>query len=101
MFETVEGKRGHRWWTWAFVTADTVFYRAEYVRSRHGVEPAWADEAVEDDHAVWLTPDPASRSGKCARSNPTEGHPHITTFNYGWWVGLPGPGMPTRRSAGP
>jgi len=41
--------------------------RAEYVRSRHGVEPAWADEAVEDDHAVWLTPDPASRSGRSVR----------------------------------
>jgi hypothetical protein len=37
------------------------------VRSRHGVEPAWADEAVEDDHAVWLTPDPASRSGRSVR----------------------------------
>ena len=41
--------------------------RAEYVRSRHGVESAWADEAVEDDHAVWLVPDPASRSGHSAR----------------------------------
>ncbi len=41
--------------------------RAEYVRSRHGVDPAWADEAVEDDHAVWLTPDPASRSGHSVR----------------------------------
>jgi len=40
---------------------------AEYVRSRHGVEPAWADEAVEDDHAVWLTPDAASRSGRSVR----------------------------------
>ena len=41
--------------------------RAEYVRSRHGVESAWADEAVEDDHAVWLVPDPASRSGHSVR----------------------------------
>lgn len=41
--------------------------RAEYVRSRHGIELAWADEAVEDDHAVWLTPDPASRSGRSVR----------------------------------
>ncbi len=31
---------------------------------RPGIGPAWADEAVDDDHAVWLTPDPASRSGK-------------------------------------
>lgn len=38
--------------------------RAEYVRARHGVQPEWADEAVRDDHAVWLRPDPASRSGR-------------------------------------
>ena len=41
--------------------------RAEYVRSRHGVDPTWADEAVEDDHSVWLTPDPASRGGHSVR----------------------------------
>ena len=41
--------------------------RADYVRTRHGVEPAWADQAVADDHAVWLTPDPASRSGLSVR----------------------------------
>jgi len=41
--------------------------RAEYVRSRHGVDPRWADEAVNEDHAVWLTPDPASRSGRSVR----------------------------------
>ena len=41
--------------------------RAEYIRSRHGVDPAWADEAVQDDHAVWLRPDPASRSGRSVR----------------------------------
>ena len=41
--------------------------RAEYVRSRHGVDPTWADEAVQDDHAVWLRPDPASRSGHAVR----------------------------------
>jgi len=41
--------------------------RADYVRSRHGVDPAWADDAVNDDHAVWLTPDPASRSGRSVR----------------------------------
>lgn len=41
--------------------------RAEYVHSRHGVVPAWADEAVEDSHAVWLTPDPASHSGQSVR----------------------------------
>ena len=41
--------------------------RADYVRSRHGVDPACADEAVNGDHAVWLTPDPASRSGRSVR----------------------------------
>lgn len=41
--------------------------RADYVRSRHNVDPGWADEAVNDDHAVWLTPDPASRSGRSVR----------------------------------
>ena len=41
--------------------------RAEYVRSRHGVEPAGGDEAVEDDHAVGLTPDPVSRGGRSVR----------------------------------
>ena len=41
--------------------------RANYVHSRHGVDPGWADEAVNEDHAVWLTPDPASRSGRSVR----------------------------------
>ncbi|ACU54569.1 hypothetical protein Afer_1653 [Acidimicrobium ferrooxidans DSM 10331] len=41
--------------------------RAAYIRSRHGIEPGWADEAINEDHAVWLTPDPASRSGRSVR----------------------------------
>lgn len=41
--------------------------RADYLRSRHGVDPAGADDAVNDDHAVWLTPDPASRGGRSVR----------------------------------
>ena len=41
--------------------------RAEYVRARHAVDPRWADEAVEDDHALWLIPDPASQSGRSVR----------------------------------
>lgn len=41
--------------------------RAAYIRQWHAVEPAWADEAVNDDHAAWLIPDPASRSGHAAR----------------------------------
>lgn len=41
--------------------------RADYLRTRHGVEPAWASEAVDDEHAVWLTPDPASQTGHSLR----------------------------------
>ena len=41
--------------------------RSEYVRSRHAVEQASADEAVQDEHAVWLRPDPASLSGRSVR----------------------------------
>ncbi|MHB8682422.1 MAG: transposase [Acidimicrobiales bacterium] len=41
--------------------------RAGYVRARHAVETEWADEAVADAHAVWLEPDPASRSGLSVR----------------------------------
>jgi hypothetical protein len=41
--------------------------RADYVRTRHGVEPDWADEAIADEHALWLVPDPASRSGYAVR----------------------------------
>ena len=41
--------------------------REEYIRSRHGIEPTWAEEAVVDAHAVWLRPDPASRSGESVR----------------------------------
>lgn len=41
--------------------------RANYVRTHHAVDPAWASEAVRDEHAVWLTPDPATRSGHAVR----------------------------------
>ena len=41
--------------------------RAGYVRDRHQVEPAWADEAVADPEACWLDPDPASISGLSVR----------------------------------
>lgn len=41
--------------------------RGDYIRTRHGIEPGWADEAAGDAHAVWLTPDPASRSGHSIR----------------------------------
>jgi hypothetical protein len=38
-----------------------------YIRDRHHVESAWADEAVSDPEACWLDPDPASISGLPAR----------------------------------
>lgn len=41
--------------------------RAGYLRIRHGIEPGWANQAVDEEHAVWLTPDPASRSGHAVR----------------------------------
>ena len=41
--------------------------RADYMRERHGVEPNWADEAVNDELAVWLDPDPKSHSGRSVR----------------------------------
>ncbi len=41
--------------------------RGGYVSENHGIEPAWADEAVRDVDAVWLQPDPASRSGLSVR----------------------------------
>lgn len=41
--------------------------RANYIRSRHAIDVSWADEAVQDQHAVWLNPDPASRSGLAVR----------------------------------
>ncbi len=41
--------------------------RAEYLRARHGVDPVWATEAVNEEHAAWLTPDPASRTGLSVR----------------------------------
>ena len=41
--------------------------RGDYIRARHSIEPEWADEAVADEQAVWLTPDPASHSGHAVR----------------------------------
>jgi hypothetical protein len=41
--------------------------RAGYIRDRHNVYPAWADEAVADPEACWLSPDPASISGLSIR----------------------------------
>lgn len=41
--------------------------RADYIAARHGIAVLWADEAVNDAHAVWQVPDPASRSGLSVR----------------------------------
>jgi hypothetical protein len=41
--------------------------RADYIRSRHQVQPSWAVEAVNDPTAFWLDPDPASTSGRSVR----------------------------------
>lgn len=41
--------------------------RADYIRARHDVAPAWAAEAVNDPTAFWLDPDPASTSGLSVR----------------------------------
>jgi uncharacterized DUF497 family protein len=43
-------------------------YRADYVRDRHGVEVAWANEALQDPGALRIVPDPASRSGRSIRT---------------------------------
>ena len=40
---------------------------AEHMREKHQIEPEWADEAVADDLAVWMEPDPKSRSGRSVR----------------------------------
>ncbi len=41
--------------------------RASYVRSRHGLETTWANEAANDPGAAWLSPDPTSASGLSVR----------------------------------
>lgn len=41
--------------------------RADYVGERHGISADRADEAVNDRHAVWQAPDPASRTGLSVR----------------------------------
>ena len=43
-------------------------YRADYVRDRHGVEVAWANEVLQDPGALRIVPDPASRSGRSIRT---------------------------------
>jgi hypothetical protein len=50
------------------VTADWS-ERGGYMLARHGIHPAWANEALDDPDRLVITPDPASKSvGQCARS---------------------------------
>jgi hypothetical protein len=42
-------------------------HRSEYILYRHGILPSWADEALADDDAVEINPDPASTSGRSIR----------------------------------
>jgi hypothetical protein len=42
-------------------------HRGDYMYERHGVKPAWADEAVTDPERVVLQPDPSSKSGRGVR----------------------------------
>jgi len=36
--------------------------------ARHGIHPAWANEALDDPDRVVITPDPASKSGRAVRT---------------------------------
>jgi hypothetical protein len=36
--------------------------------TRHGIEPTFANEALEDPDRVVITPDPASKSGRTVRT---------------------------------
>jgi len=49
------------------VTADWS-ERGEYMLARHGIHPAWANEALFDPDRVVITPDPASKSGRAVRT---------------------------------
>lgn len=42
--------------------------RGDYMLARHGIHPAWADEALNDPDRLVITPDPASRSGRGTRT---------------------------------
>lgn len=43
-------------------------WRGDYIRLRHRIRPAWADEAaLSDPFALWINPDPASASGRSIR----------------------------------
>lgn len=42
--------------------------RGEYMLEKHGIHPAWANEALSDPEAIELDPDPASKSGESVRT---------------------------------
>jgi len=44
-------------------------FAESHMRDRHGIEPAWAEEALPDPDALTIRPDPASRSGRSVRTN--------------------------------
>jgi hypothetical protein len=50
-----------------YVTADWS-ERGEYMLARHGIHPAWANEALEDPDRLDMTSDPASKSGRAVRT---------------------------------
>ena len=43
-------------------------FAENHMRDRHGIEPAWAEEALRDPDALTIRPDPASRSGRSVRT---------------------------------
>ena len=42
--------------------------RGGYMLARHGIHPAWANEALDDPDRLVITPDPASKSGRAVRT---------------------------------
>ena len=40
----------------------------EYMLARHGIRPAWANEALDDPDRLAITPDPASKSGRAVQT---------------------------------
>ncbi|MCF8588397.1 transposase [Gordonia liuliyuniae] len=43
-------------------------HRGEYMRAKHGITVAWANEALADPDALVEVPDPASKSGVSDRT---------------------------------
>ena len=61
VFEQVEGKDGHRWWLWVFITDDTVVFRMDPTRSAAVLERHFgidrADGALADGRRLLLSTD--------------------------------------------